>query len=59
MTAVVNNDGTAKASYTLNMGIVRNGVKYNTGFGMSIEPDGNSYKSTDLSLPQISSAFIR
>ena len=29
---------TAKASYTLNMGIVRNGVKYNTGFGMSIEP---------------------
>ncbi|EJG2168472.1 host specificity protein J [Citrobacter freundii 47N] len=46
MTAVVNSDGTAKASYTLNMGIVRNGVKYNTGFGMSIEPDGNSYKST-------------
>ena len=46
MTAVVNSDGTAKASYTLNMGIVRNGVKYNTGFGMSIEPDGSSYKST-------------
>ncbi|ECE4879426.1 DUF1983 domain-containing protein, partial [Salmonella enterica subsp. enterica] len=38
MTAEVNSDGTAKASYTLNMGIVRNGVKYNTGFGMSIEP---------------------
>ena len=46
MTAVVNSDGTAKASYTLDMGIVRNGVKYNTGFGMSIEPDGSSYKST-------------
>ncbi|EGD1379533.1 host specificity protein J [Salmonella enterica] len=46
MTAEVNSDGTAKASYTLNMGIVRNGVKYNTGFGMSIEPDGSSYKST-------------
>ena len=46
MTAEVKSDGTAKASYTLNMGIVRNGVKYNTGFGMSIEPSGNSYKST-------------
>ncbi|ELJ7526693.1 DUF1983 domain-containing protein, partial [Salmonella enterica] len=46
MTAEVNSDGTAKASYTLNMGIVRNGVKYNTGFGMSIEPSGDSYKST-------------
>ncbi|WP_151205766.1 DUF1983 domain-containing protein, partial [Salmonella enterica] len=38
MTAEVNRDGNAKASHTLNMGIVRNGVKYNTGFGMSIEP---------------------
>lgn len=47
MTAEVNSDGTAKASYTLNLGIIRDGVKYNTGFGMSIEPDGNgSYKST-------------
>lgn len=45
MTAEVKSDGTAKASYTLNMGIVRNGVKYNTGFGMSIEPSGDSYKS--------------
>ncbi|QMN72180.1 host specificity protein J [Citrobacter freundii] len=49
MTAVVNSDGTAKASYTLNMGIVRNGVKYNTGFGMSIEPDGSGgYRSTSV-----------
>ena len=46
MTAEVNSDGTAKASYTLNLGIIRNGVKYNTGFGMSIEPSGGSYKST-------------
>lgn len=46
MTAEVKSDGTAKASYTLNMGIVRDGVKYNTGFGMSIEPDGATYKST-------------
>ncbi|EPQ5779726.1 host specificity protein J [Citrobacter koseri] len=46
MTAEVNSDGTAKASYTLNMGIVRNGVKYNTGLGMSIEPYGSTYKST-------------
>lgn len=46
MTAEVNIDGTAKASYVTNLGIVRNGVKYSTGFGMSIEPDGNSYKST-------------
>ncbi len=57
MTAEVNSDGTAKASYTLNMGIVRNGVKYNTGFGMSIEPSGNSYKSTVVFAAN-SSAFI-
>ncbi|MDS1912681.1 DUF1983 domain-containing protein, partial [Enterobacter asburiae] len=44
--AEVNSDGTAKASYTLNLGIIRNGIKYNTGFGMSIEPSGGSYKST-------------
>ncbi len=46
LTAEVNIDGTAKASYVTNLGIVRNGVKYSTGFGMSIEPSGNSYKST-------------
>jgi predicted phage tail protein len=46
LTAEVTSEGTAKASYTLNLGIVRSGVKYNTGFGMSIEPDGSSYKST-------------
>lgn len=46
MTAEVTDNGSAKASYTLNMGIVRNGIKYNTGFGMSIEPSGSTYKST-------------
>lgn len=47
LTAEVHSDGTAKASYTMNLGIVRDNVKYNTGFGMSIEPDGSgSYKST-------------
>lgn len=46
MTAEVKSDGTAKASYTLNLGIVRGGVKYNTGFGMSIEPSGSAYRST-------------
>ncbi|MFZ5123554.1 phage tail tip fiber protein [Enterobacter roggenkampii] len=44
--AEVTNNGTGKASYTLNLGVIRNGVKYNTGFGMSIEPSGGSYKST-------------
>lgn len=44
--AEVTNNGTGKVSYTLNLGIIRNDVKYNTGFGMSIEPSGGSYKST-------------
>ena len=46
MTAEVNIDGTAKASYVTSLGIVRNGVKYSAGFGISIEPDGSAYKST-------------
>ncbi len=45
MTAEVNSDGLQSLLHT-QYGIVRNGVKYNTGFGMSIEPSGNSYKST-------------
>lgn len=48
LTAEVNSDGSASAFYTLNMGIVRNGVKYNTGFAMGIEPDGSGYKSTTV-----------
>ncbi|MGR3181017.1 phage tail tip fiber protein [Enterobacter cancerogenus] len=46
MNAEVTSNGSAKASYTLNLGVIRNGVKYNTGLGMSIEPSGSSYKST-------------
>ncbi|MDH1796193.1 phage tail protein [Citrobacter portucalensis] len=46
MNAEVTSNGTGKASYTLNLGIIRGGVKYNTGFGMSIEPSGSTYKST-------------
>lgn len=44
--AEVTNNGTGKVSYTLNLGVIRNGVKYNTGFGMSLEPVGSSYRST-------------
>lgn len=46
LTAEVDDNGNGKASYTLNLGIKRNNVMYNTGFGMSIEPSGSSYKST-------------
>lgn len=46
LTAEVDDNGNGKASYTLNLGIKRNDVMYNTGFGMSIEPSGSSYKST-------------
>lgn len=46
LTAEVDDKGSGKASYTLNLGIKRNNVMYNTGFGMSIEPSGGTYKST-------------
>lgn len=46
LTAEVDDKGNGKASYTLNLGIKRNNVMYNTGFGMSIEPSGGTYKST-------------
>ena len=46
LTAEVDDKGNGKASYTLNLGIKRNDVMYNTGFGMSIEPSGGAYKST-------------
>ncbi|WP_278811131.1 phage tail tip protein J-related protein, partial [Obesumbacterium proteus] len=46
LTAEVDDKGNGKASYTLNLGIKRNNVMYNTGFGMSIEPSGGAYKST-------------
>lgn len=46
LTAVVKDDGTAKASYTLRVGITRSGVYYGAGMAIGIEPSGNSYKST-------------
>ena len=46
LTAEVDDKGNGKASYTLNLGIKRNDVMYNTGFGMSIEPSEGTYKST-------------
>lgn len=46
LTAQVEDNGNAKASYTLNLGIKRNNVLYNAGFGISIEPSGSTYKST-------------
>lgn len=46
LTAQVEDNGNAKASYTLNLGIKRNDVLYSAGFGISIEPSGSTYKST-------------
>lgn len=46
LTAQVEDNGNAKASYTLNLGIKRNDVFYNASFGISIEPSGSTYKST-------------
>jgi hypothetical protein len=43
----VKSDGTAAAYYTLNLGIDKNGVKYNCGMAFGIEPKtGGGYKST-------------
>lgn len=46
LTATVTDNGTAKASYTLRVGIKRNEVYYGAGMAIGIEPSGNSYKST-------------
>jgi predicted phage tail protein len=46
LTATVTDNGTAKASYTLRVGITRNDVYYGTGMAIGIEPSGSSYKST-------------
>lgn len=49
LTAQVTDNGTAKAFYTLNLGIKRGEQLYNTGFAMGIEPDGSGgYKSTTV-----------
>lgn len=47
LTSVITDNGTAKVSYTLNLGVRRGEQLYNTGFGMSLEPNGSGgYKST-------------
>ncbi|WP_336700147.1 host specificity protein J [Pantoea dispersa] len=46
LTATVTDNGTAKASYTLRVGVTRSGVYYGAGMAIGIEPSGNSYKST-------------
>lgn len=46
LTATVTDNGTAKASYTLRVGINRSGQYYGAGMAIGIEPSGGSYKST-------------
>jgi len=47
LTSVITDNGTAKVSYTLNLGVRRGEQLYNSGFGMSLEPNGSGgYKST-------------
>ncbi len=47
LTSVITDNGTAKVSYTLNLGVRRGEQLYNAGFGMSLEPNGSGgYKST-------------
>lgn len=46
LTATVTDNGTAKASYTLRVGITRNNVYYGTGMAIGIEPSGSAYKSS-------------
>jgi predicted phage tail protein len=46
LTAVVRDDGTASASYTLRVGIQRGDQYYSAGMAIGIEPSGSSYKST-------------
>lgn len=48
MTSVVKSDGTAKATFALNLGVNRNGVWYGAGMAMSVEPSGGTYKSTTI-----------
>lgn len=48
LTSVVYSDGTAKASYTLNLGINRGGVYYSAGMAIAIEPYNGTYRATTL-----------
>lgn len=46
LTATVTDNGIAKASYTLRVGINRSGQYYGAGMAIGIEPSGGAYKST-------------
>lgn len=46
LTATVTDNGVAKASYTLRVGINRGGQYYGAGMAIGIEPSGGGYKST-------------
>lgn len=46
LTATVTDNGMAKASYTLRVGINRGGQYYGAGMAIGIEPSGGAYKST-------------
>ncbi|MGC1037622.1 phage tail protein [Pantoea agglomerans] len=46
LTATVTDNGVAKASYTLRVGINRGGQYYGAGMAIGIEPSGGEYKST-------------
>jgi len=46
LTATVTDNGVAKASYTLRVGINRGGQYYGAGMAIGIEPSGGAYKST-------------
>lgn len=48
LTSVVYSNGTAKAAYTLNLGIMRGGVMYSAGMAIAIEPYNGTYRSTTL-----------
>ena len=48
LTSVVYSNGTAKATYTLNLGINRGGTLFSGGMAMSIEPVNGTYVSTVL-----------
>lgn len=46
LTATVTDNGVAKASYTLRVGINRGGQYYGAGMAIGIEPSGGAFKST-------------
>lgn len=46
MTAVISDDGTASAAWTLRLGIQRGDTYYSCGMGMAIEPKGEAFITT-------------